>query len=69
MKKKKIPNNILVTPEPPLAAEAEEANQEQCDFDTKLKNRKKKKMLIFRCYLCIQEEPIYRHRENLNKKN
>ena len=67
MKKKKIPNNIPAMAEPPLAEEAEETNQKQCGSDTKLK-KKRKKILILRCYFCVQEKSIYKYRKNLNKK-
>ncbi|GFY95704.1 5'-3' exoribonuclease 3 [Actinidia rufa] len=42
----KNPDNIPATAEPPPAAEAEEADQEQSRSDTKLKNRKGRKYIV-----------------------
>ena len=34
-----------------------------------VEKQERKKMLMFKYYFCVQEEPIYMHRENLNKEN
>ena len=55
MKKKKIPDNILATAEPPTAAETEEADQEQCGSGTKKKIKIKENNLLYYSIRIIQD--------------
>ena len=55
LKKKRAPDNILSTVEPSVAAEAEEADQEQCAFNTKKKNRIKENNFLYHSIKILQD--------------
>ena len=59
MKKKKILDSFSAT----AAMETKEADQQQPHSDAKLKKQKGKENIILRCYFCVQEEPIYKHKK------